>query len=97
MSRTRDIAVCCWRCAGSSSATPSTRLVRSRPLVEQAADRIAAGWEAKRQLVRVLLREELGYARRAVDPDGNNVAERRVYEVSPYTVEGYQVDAIFKL
>src|SRR5260370_38140419 len=38
---------------------------------------LAAEWEEKRQLVRVIIREELGGARRAVTPAGKPLAERR--------------------
>ena len=61
------------------------------------ADRLAAEWEEKRQLVRVIVREELGYAKRAVTPDGKPLAERRMYPVGEYSVGEHKVDAIFRL
>lgn len=61
------------------------------------ADRLAAEWEERRQLVRVVVREELGWAKRAVTPDGKPLAERRVYDVDGYSVGDHMVDAIFRL
>lgn len=61
------------------------------------ADRLAAEWEEKRQLVRVIVREELGFAKRAVTPDGKPLAERRMYPVEGYEVGEHKVDAIFRL
>ena len=61
------------------------------------ADRLAAEWEEKRQLVRVVIREELGFAKRAITPDGKPLAERRMYDVDGYSVREHKVDAIFRL
>ena len=61
------------------------------------ADRLASEWEEKRQLVRVIVREELGFAKRAITPDGKPLAERRMYPVEPYSVGEHKVDAIFRL
>lgn len=61
------------------------------------ADRLAAEWEEKRQLVRVIVREELGFAKRAITPDGKPLAERRMYPVEGYKVGEHKVDAIFRL
>jgi hypothetical protein len=61
------------------------------------ADEHARTWEARRQLVRVRIREEIGWAKRAVTADGRPVAERRIYDVEAHRVDDYHVDAIFGL
>jgi hypothetical protein len=63
----------------------------------RAADRLVSQWEERRQLVRVTLREEMGHARTAVTPDGNPLAERRIYPVKEFSTRSHTVDSIFRI
>jgi hypothetical protein len=58
------------------------------------ADREQKYWEEKRQLVRLRIREQMGFAKKAA-ADGEVFAERRMFPVDEKITDSYDVDAIY--
>lgn len=59
------------------------------------ADHFTKWFLIKSKLTRLRIREEMEYARRAVNADGMAFAERRMFPVKEHNVRQYDVDAVY--